>query len=423
MRILLISYYFPPYNCVGAVRPAKFAKFLGRQGHEVSVLSAQNQPFLKGLELPVDESSVVYTPWLNVNSPVEYLLGGRKRVAQQGFIQSGGNRGLVQKLGRVYKAMAHIPDGQIGWLIYAVREGRRILKRQQFDMIYASAPPFTGLMVARQLAKEFNIPWVAELRDLWSDNHNYAYPRWRHLIDESMERQTLSTAAAIVTVSGPLASVLSDKYQVPVVVAMNGYDPEDFSEICGTQQNTSELRLVYTGNIYSEHYDIDLLFDGIKRYRETGGKVFIDFIGRNLGDARAKASKFGLDKICNFLPPVSHREAISHQCNADALLFFCWQGEAQAGVYTSKLFEYLGARRPILGIGNPESEAACMISEREAGVVANAPETIVHMLKSWAELKRLYGSLLPLPDTVAKGLTREEQFKPIQNLLMTLRRG
>ena len=114
MRILLISYYFPPYNCVGAVRPAKLAKFLERQGHEVKVISARNQPFLKGLELPFNESHVVYTPWVNINSPVEFLLGGRKRVAQQGFIQSGGNKGLVKKIGMAYKAMAHIPDGQIG---------------------------------------------------------------------------------------------------------------------------------------------------------------------------------------------------------------------------------------------------------------------------------------------------------------------
>ena len=421
MRILLVSFNFPPYNSVGAVRPAKLAKFLQQQGHEVWVLSAQEQPYLTGLDLPVDESCVVYTPWLNVNSPVEYLLGGRKRVAQQGFIQSGGNRGFVKKLGQAYKAMAHIPDGQIGWLIYAVREGRRILKHQQFDMIYASAPPFTGLMVARQLAKEFKLPWVAELRDLWSDNHNYAYPRWRHLIDEIMERRTMKTAAAIVTVSDPLATVLSDKYQVPVVVAMNGYDPEDLSGVCDQKQSASELRLVYTGNIYSEHYDVDLLFNGIKQYCDAGGGVTIDFIGRNLGDARAKASKFDLNKICNFLPPVSHREAICHQCNADILLFFCWQGEAQGGVYTSKLFEYIGARRPILGVGNPQSEAACMIAKREAGMIADDPEAIVRMLKNWAELKRLHGSLPRLPDTVASGLTRAEQFEPIQKLLLELR--
>ncbi len=420
MRILLISYYFPPYNCVGAVRPAKLAKFLERQGHEVVVLSAQNQPFLKGLELPIDASRVVYTPWLNVNSPVEYLLGGRKRVAQQGFIQSGGNRGVVKKLGQAYKAIAHVPDGQIGWLRYAVREGRRILAQNKFDMIYASAPPFTGLMVARRLAKEFDLPWVAELRDLWSDNHSYSYPRWRHLIDETIERRTMNTAAAMVTVSEPLATVLRDKYHVPAVVAMNGYDPEDFPEGDDKNQNATELKLVYTGNIYAEHNDVELLFDGIRQYCNAGGSISIDFVGRNLGDARAKATEFGLEGRCNFLPPVSHREAISRQRNADMLLFFCWQGEAQAGVYTSKLFEYLGARRPILGIGNPRAEAASMISERKAGTIADTSEVIVRALTSWAETKRQHGSLPSLPETVSKGLTRDEQFAPIQELITSL---
>ncbi len=423
MRILLISYYFPPYNCVGAVRPAKFAKFLERQGHDVRVISARNQPFLKGLELPVDESHVVYTPWINVNSPVEFLLGGRKRVARQGFIQSGGNRGLVKKIGMAYKAIAHIPDGQIGWFGFAVCEGRRILKRQQFDLIFASAPPFTGLMVARQLSKEFHLPWVAEFRDLWSDNHNYTYPRWRRLIDQTMERRTMNTAAAIVTVSKPLARALNEKYQVPAVVAMNGYDPEDFLNGTDKQDIATELRLVYTGNIYPEHNDVDLLLDGIRRFCETGGKITVDFIGRNLGDAKAKATKCGLEQVCNFLPPVPHKEAIARQCNADILLFFCWQGSAQAGVYTSKLFEYMGARRPILAVGDPLTEAAGMIKERGAGTITDNAEMIVHALSGWAQIKRQHGSLPRLPDKVAYGLTRDEQFKPIQKLLMELQQN
>ena len=278
-------------------------------------------------------------------------------------------------------------------------------------------------MVAQQLSKEFHVPWVAEFRDLWSDNHNYAYPRWRCLIDETMERRTMKSAAAIVTVSKPLAQALNKKYQVPTVVAMNGYDPEDFLNGMDQQDIAPELRLVYTGNIYSEQYDVDLLLDGIKRFCEIGGKVVVDFMGRNLGDAKAKAADLGLERICNFLPPIPHKEAIARQCNADILLFFCWQGSAQAGVYTSKLFEYMGARRPILAVGDPLTEAAGMIKERGAGTITDNAAMIVRVLSSWAEIKRQRGSLPRLPDTVARGLTREEQFRPIQKLLMELKRN
>jgi hypothetical protein len=363
--------------------------------------------------LPIDKARVVYTPWLNVNFPVEYVLGGRERVAQKGFIQSGRNRGVVRGLGQIYKAMIHIPDGQIGWLRYAIRRGRKILGRQHFDLIYASAPPFSGLMVARKLAQEFRLPWIAELRDLWSNNHNYPFPRWRRMIDNMLEQRALATASMIVTVSGALAEKLRDKYSVPVVVSMNGFDPEDLPEQFPHPSNSPVLRAVYTGNVYSDNYDLISLFIGIRKFCDAGGKIELNFYGRNLGDAQTKANELGVASVCNFYPPVTHREAVALQCGSDILLFFCWKGESQAGVLTSKVFEYLGARRPILGVGDIQSESAQFIYNRLSGIVASDSNSIFEALTKWAETKRAQGFIPQNPAGVANGLTRVEQFAPI----------
>jgi hypothetical protein len=76
MRILLVTFHFPPYNSIGSVRPSKMAKFLMRQGHEVRVLTPARQPCPQGLPLEVPEDTVTYTPWVNLAGRVD--AGGRR---------------------------------------------------------------------------------------------------------------------------------------------------------------------------------------------------------------------------------------------------------------------------------------------------------------------------------------------------------
>ena len=102
-------------------------------------------------------------------------------------------------------------DQEIGWLLFALRDGRKILRDWRPDLIYASATPATSLLVARRLSRNHGIPWVAELCDLWVDSHYYRYFGWRHVLENRLERATLGTATAIVTVSEPLAKTLRGK--------------------------------------------------------------------------------------------------------------------------------------------------------------------------------------------------------------------
>src|SRR5687768_1007228 len=81
LKILLISFCFPPYNDVGHVRVGKLAKFLLRFGHDVQIISAKDQPFPATLPVEVSEARVLYTKWVNVNKPAELVFGGRKSVA------------------------------------------------------------------------------------------------------------------------------------------------------------------------------------------------------------------------------------------------------------------------------------------------------------------------------------------------------
>ena len=80
MKILYITYTFPPFNAIGAVRTGKTAKYLIESGNDVKVITCANQSLVSDLPLEISEQHVHHTNWINVNRPVEFVLGGKKKI-------------------------------------------------------------------------------------------------------------------------------------------------------------------------------------------------------------------------------------------------------------------------------------------------------------------------------------------------------
>lgn len=383
MRILLVAYYFPPYNSVGAIRPNKLASWLHHNGHDVHVLTCSNQPFPEGLEREIPLQQVTAVPSWSINAPIEFLLGGRKKVAHQGFGATTASKSYIGKLGHLYKLILHWPDGQIGWVGAAIRAGNDLISLKQFDLIYVSAPPFSALRVASTLSRKSGIPWVAEFRDLWTENHAYDAPFWKRWLEKIWESRLLSSATALVTVSAPLVNKLKI-FGRPVLEVRNGFDPENFRGLKKPDELTDDpdiLNIIFTGNVYDEYYDVDAFCGGLAIYIKYGGGVRVHVAGRNTFALQEAARRHGLLSNFEFQSTTPHRHALSMQKYADLLLTFLWgQAEMPQGLYSAKLFEYIGAGRPILGVG-VKSDVADIIVNNGLGYVSNNPGEISDILQ------------------------------------------
>ena len=418
MRILLVSFYFAPYNSVGAVRPTRLAELLEQLGNEVYVLSAAAQPYPEGLQAALPPDRVSRTPWRNVNAPVDWLLGGR-RVAEHGYPTSRG-RGGLSRLGALYRGLVHFPDAQAGWYRAAVREGRRMLARHPFDVIYVSAPPFTGLAVGAVLARESGVPWVAEFRDLWTDNHNYRYGAVRRRLEAALEARVLRSARAFVTVSPELAQKLERRHRQPVAVVANGFDADEMAALDEERAAPgSELELVYTGSIYEGAYDIDSFLRALDLLGEARAAVRLRFFGRGHGELPSRVRHAGLERLFSFAPTVPRAEALRRQRSADVLLFLCWTGPQAEGVLSSKIFEYIGARRPILGIGDPGRSAGRLVLE-QGGFVSRDPAAIAAWLRERVAAKRALGREPDRPLEAVARFSRAYQARGLDAFLRRL---
>lgn len=422
LRILIVTGCFPPTNVIGAVRTGKMAKYLLLEGHEVKVLTPDRQSPTDSLSLEVPASAIIRTKWLDSDKLVKVVLGKDiDQKAKQAMLRNSelgrktSKRLTLSYFSRIYQALVRFPDKYIGWYPWAISAGKRLLKDWKPDIIYASAVPYTSLLVAKKLSQQFGTPWVAELRDLWVDNHYREYGPLRNWLDAKMEKRTLETASGLVTVSEPLAEKLRSKYSQPCVVVPNGFDPDDYDNEMKPEEGS--LRIVYTGSFYQGKRDPSSLFKALHLLGENKDSVNVHFYGPSLGIAVDLAKKFGCEGNVEVHAPVSHKESLRSQQKADILLLLLWNDPSEKGVFTGKLFEYLGARRPILAIGPSDNVAAQTIIERGAGVVSNEPETIADYLKMWIEKKQKGIPIESPPEEATKGFTREEQANKLAEFL------
>lgn len=416
MRILIVSFQFPPFHGIACLRVGKTAKYLSKLGHDVRVLSARDQN-VPSPTLPVEipEENVVYTHWINPIDPLVKLFSGNV-ATPQGALSPGARETpptLSQRLRRFLRELVRsilmFPDREAGWYPFAVIAGAKICKEWKPDLIYASSFPASSLLVACSLSRKFGIPWVAEMRDLWADFQYYQFGRFRRWIDDKLERKVLGTATALVTVSEPLAENLRAKYGKPTEVVMHGFDPVDYCGNTRTGSGARYLRIVYTGNIYHGVQNPELLFEAVRFLGPKAEGIRIVFYGHPQPWVIELCKSYGIVRLVEFAGVVANKEALRAQCEADLLLVLLWNDPKEPGMYLSKSLEYLGARRPILAVGCSENGAAQLIVTRRAGMVLDNSTAIAQQLGRWMDQKVKDGAIPELAPSVGAGLSREEQ--------------
>lgn len=440
MKVLLVSWFFPPSNTIGAVRLGNLARWLIARGHDVRVIAARKPPYPQTLVLDLPQDRVVYTRWIDVNAVPRALAValkrglaavGASRTARSASKAAGGNppgtaggaqttRGTGRP-GRISVLITNVlnwPDSRVGWLPFALVQGRRVLARWRPDIVFASGPPFTTLLIGHFLGRWFRLPLVVEFRDRWHDDPYYPPPPWRMRIDRLAEARIVRRAVGITTVSEPWARTYRERYAKPVEVIYNGFDQDVGTTPSDTApENGGPLRIVYTGGIYPGRRDPSPLFAALHRLGPDGQHVRVEFYGTDPSLVVPLAERQGVTDLVIVHPPIPHTEAVRQQRRADVLLLMQWNDPKEQGNVPGKFFEYLGALRPILILGLEDGVPATIVRERSAGLCINDPDRLAAQLKAWIDTKRKLGYIPTLPEEARRGFSRTEQCAKLESFL------
>lgn len=394
-RVLVISYFYPPFSSVGGTRVSKLTRYLPSFGWEPMVLTTahDDRPADMPLEIP---ERLVY----RVNQRFDVLRGprallGSKQVEGRRFTTSGSPSRLLWRMGMLYRNIVCFPDPQMGWYGPAVAEGTRLTLELRPDAILSSSLPNTAHVVASAVSRRTGIPWIAEFRDLWTDNHNFRRIAPLCAVERILERTTLSRAAALVTVSEVWADTLRRRFGKPTYVVPNGFDPVDYPAMAPPESGPFEL--IYTGMFYDGKQNPAPLVQAIAAMRRDGvitpETFHLRLIGHYLSPVVGAAQAEGVEDFVHVGRPVSYRESLGVQRRATALLFFDWNDGREKGWYSAKIYEYLGARRPILSVGPHGTAVSALLDRTRAGLVGATAHEVRGILESWITTFRTAGSL------------------------------
>jgi hypothetical protein len=388
-RVLLISFYFPPRQAIGAVRPTGLKNYLSQFGWEAIVVTPKLGSNVRSMPNVIETGYVdVLEEWKR-----KFRLDPKLSVHAQWRL-SEANKPNTRKphtfLLTQLKEILTYPDPMKGWIPFACGEIDK-LAGKGIDAIISSAPPISAHLIGQHAKQVLDCPWIADFRDLWTQNVD-SRPNPIRPFERRLERKLLADADALVTVSDDWAAKLKSRYaQVPVHTITNGFDPKDFPE--GQIDLTDRFSITYTGLLYQGKRDPTPLIEAVQELVHDGKlprkKIWLRFYGPVEPWLTSLVDRCGLQDITELPGVIPRDEAIKRQRESQLLLQLGGHDRREKGQHTGKLFEYLGSRRPILALGGTPGAMSDVLAHTDAGVhVQSKDEVKQYLLESYAEFEK-----------------------------------
>jgi len=433
LRLLVITYYWPPSGGAGVQRCLKWVKYLPELGVEPTVITVDPDQ----ASYPVRDESllrevppgvrVIRTATLEPFESYQKLTG---RAVPHGGFANEGKPSAVQRAMRFVRGNFFLPDPRRGWNRYALAAVDKLLAAgEKFDAVLTSSPPHSTQLIGLEIQKKYGLRWLADLRDPWTDIyytkdlHRTPPAAW---LDAHYERQVLTKADAVLVTSPETERLfrrkLPDLAKGKIVVLPNGYDEPDFQQPSAPPADC--LRVTHAGTI-SARYRIDNLLKAIAETQQRYPQVpwRLRFVGQVDAGVRAQVTAAGLSEATEFLPFVPHQQSVAYLMTSSALLMAIPDVALNRGILPGKVFEYLAARKPVLCVGPAGSDADNVL--REAGAGQALPyDDYAFMLSTLTQLAQQWqrNSNLDLTDTTPAHYSRQGQAARLAELLRALSR-
>lgn len=374
-KILIITYYWPPSGGAGVQRWTKLSKYLRRNNLLPYILtvnenSASYMQTDKSMEKDILPDMPVYKTKSFEPINIYASLVGRKNVPDAGFSNTNTNK-LSQKIISFIRSNLFIPDPRKGWNKYAYKKAVEIIKKEDIKYVITSSPPHSTQLIGLKLKKNFDIKWIADFRDPWTDIYYYKFLRNSVLSDSvnrKYEKQVLLNSDIVLTVSEALKQLFAQKdpgiNKDKIHIIPNGYDNDDFENIM--KMRNEKFTICYTGTM-ADNYEPAVFFKILKKVMTFNPATIIQL--QIIGKITEKIKNEILNEGINleFIPVVPHNEIVVYQARADLLLLVIPNVENAQGILTGKIFEYLATGNSILCIGPEDGDAAQIINVCEAG--------------------------------------------------------
>lgn len=370
MKVLIITYYWPPAGGSGVQRWLKFVKYL--QGFNIQpivyTISNPRYPTIDDSllnEIPENIEVLKHPIW----EPTD-LLFWKREFQQEGGISNASKNSFLSFI----RGNFFIPDPKLFWIKPSVKYLQSYLNKNDVDVIISTGPPHSMHLIAEKLHQKNDVKWLADFRDPWSDiyyNKDFKELSFVKNRNKKLEKSVLKKADCVLTVSNALKKEFS-KYANRVEVVTNGFD-DDFLEPSKVLLD-EKFTISYIG-LLPKQSNPENLFRVLQvlcsQHKDFEKDLQLNFIGDISDVVKTAVYNNKLKENTRFIDYVDHTKAIEYQQKAQVLLLLIPNVKKCKGILTGKLFEYLSAKRPILAIGPEDGDLADVIEDTNAGVIVD----------------------------------------------------
>lgn len=364
---------------VGGNRWLAMSKYLRRAGHEVEILTTSAFG-----SLPTDEEHRVHRAYDLVGLRLLRAALRRPPLPQPGAaaVEDTPPPAIVDRF--------VVPDHcAVTWLPFAVRMAHRLISRGGFDCVITTSAYESAHLIPLALGRR-RPAWVADFRDGWRFHPwKPSFPtRAQHRLDASLERRVVTSAEQTTCVEAPVADDLRSRLGVDAAVVPNGWDPDLTAESDAAvvpQLDPGRFLLVHTGTLSGGWgRSPRSLLESLTRLRmetpSAAQSLQLVLAGRPTRDERALIDSYALGDLVRHVGHLSRAEAMALQRRADALVLITAPGLVWE--LPGKIFEYMGAGRPVLALA-AGNEAARVVGETRIGwsVPPDDPAAIADALR------------------------------------------
>ncbi|WP_075343089.1 glycosyltransferase family 4 protein [Tenacibaculum agarivorans] len=373
MKVLIITYYWPPAGGPGVQRWLKFVKYLRDFNIEPIVFTADN-PYYPTIDETLANDipqgiEVIKCPIFEPNNIVAKF---KKSETQKsaGFLDP--NPSLLAKILLYIRANYFIPDARMFWVKPAAKMLENYIANNTIDAVITTGPPHSLHLIGKKLKEKIGVKWIADFRDPWTSiDYFHLLPltkkaRRKHF---KLEKEVVRSADEVIMVSNH-AKKKYETFNDSISVITNGFDTETILEekMVALDQKFS---ITHIGSMNSERNPkglwqaLEELIDENKEFADDLELKFIGKIDDSIWDNEIETRDFKTVKRISYVP---HIEAKEYQRKAQVLLIIVNDYPSSKEMIPGKTFEYLQAKRPIIGFAPEDGDLADILKYTNAGL-------------------------------------------------------
>ncbi|MCF6222198.1 MAG: glycosyltransferase family 4 protein [Flavobacteriaceae bacterium] len=379
MKVLIITYYWPPAGGSGVQRWLKFVKYLRDFDIEPVVYTVDDAQYAlidESLESEIPKNIKIIKHCIWEPNSLFSKIKNKQQQSSAGFLNK--NPTFFEKKLQYIRANYFIPDARKFWVKPSVKTLSKYLENNKIDVIISTGPPHSMHLIGIELQEKFNLKWIVDFRDPWTEiDYFHQLPltlssKQKHL---ELERKVLQKADAVIVV-GKTMKENFNKFNKNIHVISNGYDGVIEDEFA-TMDN--KFSLTHIGMMNADR-NSNILWESLSELINEdpvfGEDLQVNLIGKVADAVVQSIQNNKLKKLVEWIDYVPHQKVMDYQRSTQVLLLLVNKVPAAKGILTGKIFEYLQAKRPILAIGPKDGDLAEIINNTKSGFIVDFNDKI-----------------------------------------------